>query len=120
VTIDVDHVKQKLLRERERLLASRERLLEDTSRSLEDATDEDGNDSHLADSASETVEREIELSLEDSAEHLLAGIDAALDRLAAGSYGLCERCGRPIAAERLAELPSATKCIDCKWHEERS
>lgn len=120
MSIDVEQVKEDLLRERARLLASRERLVEDTSRSLEDVTDEDGNDSHLADSASETVEREIELSLEDSADHLLASIDSALERLAAGTYGLCERCGKPIAPERLAELPYATKCIECKLREERS
>jgi len=120
MTVDVEHAKHLLLRERERVVASRERLIEDTSRSIEDATDEDGNDSHLADSASETVDREIEFSLEDQADHLLSSIDAALARIEAGSYGVCENCGRTIAPDRIAELPYATKCIDCKWREERS
>src|SRR3954466_12599634 len=87
--------------------------------SLEDQTDEDGNDSHLADSASETVDREIEQSLEDNAEHLLGRIDAALGRIEAGSYGKCGRCGEPISEERLEALPYATKCIACKRLEER-
>jgi len=79
----------------------------------------DGNDSHLADSASETLDRSIELSLEDNADHLIAAIDAALGRLEAGTYGQCERCSQPIAEERLEALPWATKCIECKRLEER-
>ena len=72
-----------------------------------------------ADSASETLDREIELSLEDNADHLLAAIDAALARIDAGTYGMCERCGEPIEHERLEALPYATKCIECKRLEER-
>lgn len=120
MTVDSRHARELLLAERERVLASRERLTDDTSRSLEDATDEDGSDSHMADSATETVDREIELSLEDNAGHLLASIDAALQRIDEGVYGTCERCGRPISDARLAGLPYATKCIECKTLEERS
>jgi DnaK suppressor protein len=43
----------------------------------------------------------------------LAELDDALDRLRQGSYGRCERCGRPIAAERLAARPAARTCITC-------
>src|SRR4051812_50110242 len=94
-------------------------LQDDLSHSLEDQTDEDGNDSHLADSASETVDREIEQSLEDNAEHLLARIDAALGRIEAGSCGRCERCTEPISEERLEGVPYAAKCIEWKRREER-
>jgi DnaK suppressor protein len=73
----------------------------------------------MADSASETLDREMELTLGDNAEHLLESIDAALARIDAGTYGNCERCGRPIAADRLEALPWATKCIECKRLEER-
>jgi len=41
-------------------------------------------------------------------EHLTR-IDAAMSRLADGTYGICERCGQPIAAAR----PVATTCMDC-------
>ncbi|MCK9794377.1 TraR/DksA C4-type zinc finger protein [Isoptericola sp. 4D.3] len=37
---------------------------------------------------------------------------AALDRLAAGTYGLCEVCGRPIPAARLEARPTTTRCVD--------
>jgi RNA polymerase-binding protein DksA len=119
VTVDIEAVKRRLTEEREGILDERRRLVEDTSRSMEEAVDEDGNDSHLADSASETLDRGIELSLEDNAEHLLAAIDAALERVDAGTYGQCERCAKPIAQERLEALPWATKCIECKRLEER-
>jgi DnaK suppressor protein len=118
-TIDIAAVRRRLESERDRVLEERRHLLEDTSRSLEEAVDEDGNDSHLADSATETVDREIELSLEDNADRQLQEIDAALGRLDAGSYGRCERCGAEIDAERLDALPWAAKCIDCKRLEER-
>ncbi len=37
----------------------------------------------------------------------------ALDRLKAGTYGICERCGKPINPERLAVLPDTTLCMAC-------
>jgi len=44
----------------------------------------------------------------------LADVDAALSRVAAGSYGECIDCGEPIAAARLKAYPAATRCIDCQ------
>lgn len=38
----------------------------------------------------------------------------ALEQMAAGSYGICEDCSRPIDAERLRVLPEATRCVDCQ------
>ncbi len=43
----------------------------------------------------------------------LADIDAALARLAAGTYGVCIDCGRRIPSGRLAARPTATRCVDC-------
>jgi RNA polymerase-binding transcription factor DksA len=43
----------------------------------------------------------------------LAGVDGALDRVAAGTYGRCVDCGEAIGAERLEVLPGAERCIDC-------
>jgi len=117
--VDIEAARRRLETERARVLEARQHLIDDTSRSMEDAVDEDGNDSHMADSASETLDREIELSLEDNADHLIAAIDAALGRIEAGTYGQCERCAQPIAEERLEALPWATKCIECKRLEER-
>ena len=46
-------------------------------------------------------------------------IDAALQRIEAGTYGKCVNCGAPIPEERLEAMPWATLCIDCKRKEER-
>ena len=43
----------------------------------------------------------------------LAAIDAAIERVANGTYGICVRCGRPISAGRLEARPAADLCIDC-------
>ena len=51
-------------------------------------------DNHLAETASATLDREIDYSLEENEERVLAAIDAALARIAAGTYGRCERCGQ--------------------------
>jgi DnaK suppressor protein len=119
VSVDVDQARTRLLAERERVLAEVAVLQDDLSHSIEESFDEDGNDSHLADSATETVDREIEQSLGDNAEHLLASIDEALGRIDAGTYGSCVRCSEPIGDERLTALPYAAKCIECKRLEER-
>ena len=52
-------------------------------------------------------------SLLDAAVVHLAEIDAARDRLAAGTYGDCERCGKEIAPARLEARPVARTCIGC-------
>ncbi|HEX2588890.1 MAG TPA: TraR/DksA C4-type zinc finger protein [Gaiellales bacterium] len=119
MSVDTNAARERLQAERERVLAEVQSLRDDLSHSIEDLVDEDGNDSHLADSATETLDRGMEQSLEDNAENLLAHIDAALARLDEGTYGRCERCGQPIAEERLEALPYATRCIECKRLEER-
>lgn len=45
----------------------------------------------------------------------LHALDAAIERLAAGTYGTCIRCDHPITAERLDALPAATTCIHCAY-----
>lgn len=42
-----------------------------------------------------------------------AAIEQALQRMSAGTYGLCQRCGRPISTDRLDARPAAELCIDC-------
>jgi DnaK suppressor protein len=119
LSVDTNAARERLQAERDRVVAEVQALRDDLSHSIEDLVDEDGIDSHLADSATETLDREMEQSLEDNAEHLLSSIDAALSRIDAGTYGRCERCGEPIADERLEALPYAARCIECKRLEER-
>jgi DnaK suppressor protein len=64
--------------------------------------------------ATHVFEQQRDLALRERNEQHLAAVDAALARLEAGAYGLCESCGKPIAPERLEALPSAALCIDCQ------
>lgn len=51
-------------------------------------------------------------ALDDAARLEMVGIRAALERIADGSYGLCEICGEKIPRKRLAILPLATRCVE--------
>jgi DnaK suppressor protein len=86
---------------------------------MEDEVDESHSDNHLAETASVTIDREIDYSLEENEARVLAAIDAALGRIEDGTYGTCERCGNAIEPERLEALPWATLCIDDKRRDER-
>jgi DnaK suppressor protein len=67
----------------------------------------------FADSAHSTAERARLLSVMKALRANLRWVDRALHKLELGTYGVCERCGRPIAIERLEALPWAILCIDC-------
>lgn len=69
-------------------------------------------DNHMADTASETYERELDEGLEEDARGQLRQVEKALSRLDSGEYGRCEVCGREIPQERLEAVPWATLCID--------
>lgn len=60
------------------------------------------------------------VAYQTSASHRVAigQITAALNRIAAGTYGLCTRCGRQIPPARLEVLPHAAACIECQSHAE--
>ena len=71
------------------------------------------DDEHDPEGATIAFERQQVVALLEAAQRRLADVEAALARRDAGTYGICESCGRPIAAERLAVRPSARTCIDC-------
>jgi RNA polymerase-binding protein DksA len=114
--VDTDHFRQKLLEERQRVVEAISYLHEENPGSIEDETDEvvGSVDNHLADTATVTVDREIDYTLEENSEHVLREIDAALKRIEEGTFGICRTCGKPIEPERLELLPYATQCIECK------
>jgi RNA polymerase-binding protein DksA len=117
----MDRFKAELLEERRRVVGAIDHLHEENQGSLEDDTGEiaPGLDNHPADAATETFDRELDYSLEESAETLLGAIDAALERINAGTYGRCANCGGEISPERLEAIPWSTLCLDCKRREER-
>ena len=64
--------------------------------------------------ASQVFEQQRDLALRDRATQQLALVDAAIERLEAGTFGVCVRCGGPIAVGRLEALPWAAHCIGCQ------
>lgn len=62
----------------------------------------------------DVYEREKNLALVRHLEIKIEGINKALQVAKQGLYGLCERCGKPIAPERLKALPETTHCVKCK------
>jgi RNA polymerase-binding protein DksA len=57
--------------------------------------------------------------LEGRERRQLDEVNAALSRLEAGIYGVCERCARPIPLARLRAMPTARYCVECQELEER-
>lgn len=60
------------------------------------------------------AERDLSIALEERESAELVAIDAALQRIADGSYGLCVDCGVSIATARLHATPTALRCVDCQ------
>ena len=101
----MDAVRSKLNEERDRLRAE----VSETIRAPGQMTY-----GSQAAAASQVFDQQRDLALRDRAEHHLALVDAALARLDAGTYGACQRCGKPIPPERLEALPWAAYCIECQ------
>jgi len=70
--------------------------------------------------ASEAFELEKRLSLERELRGTLAKMERALEKYEAGTYGLCDSCGRTIELTRLEALPQASLCLKCKEHQAKS
>ena len=111
--IDPERARQRVEAERERVEGLARQLRDE----LDDETDGEQSeladyDQHPADSGSETFEREKDLSILEQLEAELAELQAALERIDAGTYGIDEVTGEPIVPERLEAMPAARTNID--------
>ena len=79
----------------------------------------DGAGDDQADSGSSALEREQELTLVNNTRDLLSQTQRALARIANGTFGTCESCGRAVGKARLQAFPRASLCVECKQREER-
>ncbi len=64
--------------------------------------------------ATETLELEKRLALENRIRQEMAKVEHALEKIKNGTYGMCDNCGQPISPERLEALPQASLCLNCK------
>lgn len=95
------------------LQQERRRLLEELNHHAVVEQEHPTTGNHMADDASEVSEQAKTLALRRHLEGMIQEIDRAIDRAERGAYGICERCGKPISAERLKVKPSACLCIKC-------
>jgi RNA polymerase-binding transcription factor DksA len=70
-------------------------------------------DSNFADSSQVTAERGEAEALAGSLREQLADVEAAIDRVTQGTYGICEGCGQAINPARLEAMPAARRCMTC-------
>ena len=103
----------RLLREREAAELRLARLRGDFSGIVAASRDSNADDEHDPEGATIAFERSQVDALARQAERHIEEADAALARLEDGSYGICERCGRPIPLERLEARPAARTCVTC-------
>ncbi len=103
----------RLLAERARTFAQIEALVREFEGMVEAADGVATDDEHDPEGHTIAFERQQVAGLLRGARMHLRDVDDALARVADGSYGTCESCGRPIAAERLAARPAARTCIGC-------
>jgi len=117
---EIEELKAQLLAERKDLEAQYKELEESSfGTNQSELTGEMGFDEEYADAGTATFERERDLSLVNNLRDLMERIDKALAKIEDGTYGLCDRCGKPIEKLRLKALPYANLCIKDKQAEER-
>jgi RNA polymerase-binding transcription factor DksA len=115
VHVDPEEARQRVRAEYARV----EELVRHLKSELDGETEGEGSeladyDQHPADNASDTFEREKDLSILEQLEAELSELRAALERIDAGTYGIDEVTGEPIAPERLAANPIARTNVDTR------
>jgi DnaK suppressor protein len=104
----------------------RERLLQERTQLLERIAEQRGGLVSRADMAADhfdnsfqsraqiRTERQTEFAINEHETAELGDIEAALERMDAGTYGQCTDCGVTIPPARLHAYPTAKRCIDCQ------
>jgi DnaK suppressor protein len=110
-TIDLKAAETMLREEREKVVHQMTDLGANESGELTGAVD---YGDAFADGGAATAERTEVLGLVESLKHRLDDIDQALGKVADGSYGTCENCGKAIGKDRMEFRPTSTHCVDCK------
>ena len=87
--------------------------------SKDDSGDLSGYGQHMADAGTDTFDRDFALSLVSGEQEALAEIEAAIKRVHAGTYGICEATQKPIAKERLLAVPFTRYSAEAKKQVER-
>jgi RNA polymerase-binding protein DksA len=114
--LDIDHFLKLLYKERERLEEELEQVRSSPT-DIENAIPEEGEgggEEDTADMASALMDKEMELSVEDEIDDMLAQVDHALTKIEEGTYGICDISGNPIPKSRLEAIPWASLTVECQ------
>lgn len=106
----IQQIKMQLLKQKQQILIDAGVLLSNIP--------SESNLSEIGDIASQEIDRNFMLRLRDRDRKLLKKIEKALDKIEAGTYGICEICGKEIPIERLEARPVTDLCIECKTEQE--
>ncbi len=111
---DLQHYRELLLQKRTEILGNVSEIEGEALRKsrLDASGDLSSMPIHMADLGTDNFEQEFSLELMDSERKLLVEIDEALNRITAGTYGICEGTGRPITKARLEAQPWARYSVE--------
>ena len=88
--------------------------------SKDDSGDLSGYGQHMADAGTDTFDRDFALSLVSNEQEALAEVEAAIQRIKLGTYGVCELTGKPINKDRLMAVPFARFSVESQTEVERT
>lgn len=112
--------RNRLSQERARIKSDLDSLDAEVARlGMDQQTEGGGAGNHMADNATDIAEQERDLALIGTLQERMRDVDRALERLDAGTYGICERCHEAIMPERLEARPFATLCVNCQSQVDR-
>ncbi len=118
MTTDFKMLRSRLKSERGRLIEELEQLKASANTTQERR---DGSPfSEMAEEATEILELEKRLALEERIREQLAGVEHSLHKFEEATYGLCDNCGQTIDPERLEALPQASLCMNCKGQQAKN
>jgi DnaK suppressor protein len=109
----MDPARTRLEAEREQTLRRLAALTDDFDSIVAASRDTNADDEHDPEGTTIAFERSQVSTVVRQVQQHLVEVDAALQRLDAGTYGICERCGQPIGEGRLEARPVARTCIGC-------
>jgi DnaK suppressor protein len=113
VMTQIDRARELLEAERQQALRRLAGLNGDFDEVVAASRDANADDEHDPEGATIAFERSQVAALALQVQDHLAELEAAIERLAANTYGICEKCGQPIAKARLEARPTARTCIEC-------
>ena len=110
----IEHFRQMLLQKRREIVSNVNEMKDEALKQsrLDASGDLSSMPIHMADIGTDNYEQEFALGLMDSERKLLNEIDSALQRIEAGTYGICEGTGKPIPKARLEAQPWARYCVE--------